>query len=121
MQWFNMLLEKMPDKLFGHLQIIFPALLHALSDKEDKVVHRDLEVLAQISRHAEYFPKLINELLQRFKEHPQASPPPPAACCTHAHRPRLHLLRHHCPISGAASDCRHARRAMARRPSLHAA
>ena len=68
MQWFNMLLEKMPDKLFGHLQIIFPALLHALSDKEDKVVHRDLEVLAQISRHAEYFPKLINELLQRFKE-----------------------------------------------------
>jgi hypothetical protein len=61
------------------------------------------------------------ELLQRFKEHPQASPPPPAACCTHAHRPRLHLLRHHCPISGAASDCRHARRAMARRPSLHAA
>ena len=39
MQWFNMLLEKMPDKLFGHLQIIFPALLHALSDKEDKVVH----------------------------------------------------------------------------------
>ena len=35
------------------------------------------------------------ELLQRFKEHPQASPPPPAACCTHAHRPRLHLLRHH--------------------------
>ena len=38
------------------LQIIFPALLHALSDKEDKVVHRDLEVLAQISRHARCVP-----------------------------------------------------------------
>ena len=68
MQWFNMLLEKMPDKLFGHLEIIFPALLHALSDKEDKVVHRDLEVLAQISRHARYFPQLISSLIQRFKE-----------------------------------------------------
>jgi hypothetical protein len=26
------------------------------------------------------------ELLQRFKEQPQASLLPPAACCTHAHR-----------------------------------
>jgi len=26
------------------------------------------------------------ELLQRFKEHPQASLLPPAACCAHAHR-----------------------------------
>ena len=39
------------------------------------------------------------ELLQRFKEHPQAAPPPPAACCTHAHRPRLHHYRHHCLIT----------------------
>ena len=40
----------------------------ALAAQLGSYVERFLEVLAQISRHAEYFPKLINELLQRFKE-----------------------------------------------------
>eukprot|EP01048_Picozoa_sp_COSAG05_P014883 COSAG05_NODE_1730_length_4187_cov_126.370841_2_plen_656_part_00 len=68
MQWFNMLLEKMPAKLLDHLNIIFPALLHALSDRNDKVVHRDLEVLAQISRHERHFPEFMQELVKIFAQ-----------------------------------------------------
>jgi vacuole morphology and inheritance protein 14 len=68
MQWLNMLLEKMPSQLLDHLDIIFPALMQALSDKNDKVVHRDLEVLAQISRHERYFPEFMNELVSIFAQ-----------------------------------------------------
>eukprot|EP01047_Picozoa_sp_COSAG01_P063488 COSAG01_NODE_8237_length_2860_cov_4.309308_2_plen_315_part_00 len=68
MQWFNMLLEKMPTKLLEHLEIVFPALLQALSDKNDKVVHRDLEVLSQISRHDRHFPVFMNKLVNIFAQ-----------------------------------------------------
>jgi len=71
MQWFNMLLEKMPDRLLVHMETIFPALLQALSDKNDKVVHRDLEVLSQISRHQKYFPEFMAKLVGIFAENRQ--------------------------------------------------
>ena len=66
-QWFSMLLDKMPEKLLKHLDTIFPALLSTLSYKSDHVVQRDLEVLAQICRHEQCFPKFMNELIQIFK------------------------------------------------------
>ena len=89
MHWLSMLLEKMPAKLLEHLSKvrhrgrqllqslwviptasckadtllpmskIFPALLGTLSDLSDKVVKRDLEVLAQISRHEKHFPECV--------------------------------------------------------------
>lgn len=49
LRWFYQLHTKVPNKIFCHIEIIFPVLLKTLSDPSDEVVLLDLEVLAEIS------------------------------------------------------------------------
>lgn len=49
LQWIYLLLIKIPNKIFKHVEEIFPILLKALSDQSDEVILLDLEVLAEIS------------------------------------------------------------------------
>ena len=47
--WFSMLHAKMPLQIFEQIGEIAPALLKSLSDSADKVVRRDLRLLAELS------------------------------------------------------------------------
>ncbi|XP_077520952.1 protein VAC14 homolog isoform X2 [Amblyomma americanum] len=49
LRWFLHLFTKIPNKIFVHVEEIFPKLLQTLSDPSDEVVLLDLEVLAEIS------------------------------------------------------------------------
>nr|XP_037275727.1 protein VAC14 homolog [Rhipicephalus microplus] len=49
LRWFLHLFTKIPNKIFLHVEEIFPKLLQTLSDPSDEVVLLDLEVLAEIS------------------------------------------------------------------------
>ncbi|XP_042146716.1 protein VAC14 homolog isoform X2 [Ixodes scapularis] len=49
LRWFFHLYIKIPNKIFRHVDEIFPMLLQTLSDPSDEVVLLDLEVLAEIS------------------------------------------------------------------------
>lgn len=49
LNWMYHLIIKIPDKMFCHMDDIFPVLLHTLSDPSDEVVLLDLEVLSKIS------------------------------------------------------------------------
>lgn len=49
LRWFLHLFTKIPNKIFVHVEEIFPRLLQTLSDPSDEVVLLDLEVLAEIS------------------------------------------------------------------------
>jgi len=61
LRWVSMLLLNLP---LGEEQIknLFPVLLDLLSDKDDKVVELDLEVLARISVNAKYFDLTLTHL-----------------------------------------------------------
>eukprot|EP00795_Rhopilema_esculentum_P001341 gene1341-15741_t len=49
LRWVLQLHMKVPNKLFKHIEMLFPALLKTLSDPSDEVVLLDLEVLSDIS------------------------------------------------------------------------
>ncbi|KXJ24188.1 protein VAC14 homolog [Exaiptasia diaphana] len=49
LRWILQLHLKTPNKLFQHIEVLFPELLKTLSDPSDEVVLLDLEVLAEIS------------------------------------------------------------------------
>ncbi|XP_031569488.1 protein VAC14 homolog [Actinia tenebrosa] len=49
LRWVLQLHLKTPNKLFQHIEVLFPELLKTLSDPSDEVVLLDLEVLAEIS------------------------------------------------------------------------
>ncbi|XP_028392821.1 protein VAC14 homolog [Dendronephthya gigantea] len=49
LKWVMLFLEKTPNKLFKHMEKIFPVLLDRVSDTSDEVVIADLEVLSVIS------------------------------------------------------------------------
>eukprot|EP00794_Sanderia_malayensis_P019211 gene19211-21135_t len=49
LRWVLQLHMKVPNKLFRHIDLLFPALLKTLSDPSDEVVLLDLEVLSDIS------------------------------------------------------------------------
>ena len=49
LSWFSMLHAKMPIETFERIREIAPALLKSLSDSADKVVRRDLKLLAELS------------------------------------------------------------------------
>lgn len=49
LSWVMLFLEKTPNKLFKHMDKIFPVLLDRISDPADEVVILDLKVLAEIS------------------------------------------------------------------------
>ncbi|KAJ9577283.1 hypothetical protein L9F63_006122, partial [Diploptera punctata] len=48
LRWIYHLHIKVPNKMFRHVQELFPVLLRTLSDTSDEVVQQDLEVLAEI-------------------------------------------------------------------------
>lgn len=49
LDWVNHLLQKVPQKTFQNMEILFPALLKGLTDESEEVVLLDLEALAEIS------------------------------------------------------------------------
>ncbi|CAC5400919.1 VAC14 [Mytilus coruscus] len=49
LDWVNHLLQKVPNKTFLNIDILFPALLKCLTDESEEVVLLDLEALAEIS------------------------------------------------------------------------
>ena len=49
LSWFSMLHAKIPIQTFERIREIAPALLKSLSDSADKVVRRDLKLLAELS------------------------------------------------------------------------
>ncbi|XP_063441015.1 protein VAC14 homolog [Mytilus trossulus] len=49
LDWINHLLQKVPNKTFLNMDILFPALLRCLTDESEEVVLLDLEALAEIS------------------------------------------------------------------------
>ncbi|KAI7874999.1 ARM repeat-containing protein [Lichtheimia hyalospora FSU 10163] len=68
LEWLLMLHGKAPTKILVSDDGTFPALLKTLSDPSDKVVRRDLQLLAQISSHSkyEYFRDFMTNLLLLF-------------------------------------------------------
>ncbi|KAI0223142.1 hypothetical protein L0F63_005491 [Massospora cicadina] len=70
--WLIMLHSKAPDQLFRPGDGMFPALLRVLSDPSEEVVKRDLQLLAQISTHADdskpgpHFVSFMVDLLSLF-------------------------------------------------------
>ncbi|PSN34186.1 Protein VAC14 [Blattella germanica] len=48
LRWIYHLHIKVPNKMFRHVDELFPVLLRTLSDSSDEVVQQDLEVLAEI-------------------------------------------------------------------------
>jgi len=67
LRWVSMLLLNLP---LGEEQIknLFPVLLNLLSDKDDKVVELDLEVLARISVNAKYFDLTLTHLTRVLRD-----------------------------------------------------
>lgn len=49
LRWIYHLYIKIPNKIFCHVDVIFPKLLQTLSDQSNEVILLDLEVLAEIS------------------------------------------------------------------------
>ncbi|XP_022253799.1 protein VAC14 homolog isoform X2 [Limulus polyphemus] len=49
LRWILHLLQKIPNKMFKHIEVLFPVLMKTLSDPSDEVVLLDLEVLSEIS------------------------------------------------------------------------
>ncbi|KAJ9085706.1 hypothetical protein DSO57_1011408 [Entomophthora muscae] len=72
LEWLIMLHSKAPDQLFRPGDGMFPALLRVLSDASEEVVKRDLQLLAQISTHADdskpgpHFASFMVDLLSLF-------------------------------------------------------
>lgn len=68
LRWMIMLLNKIPQVIYSHLEQLYPALFQTLSDPEEQVVRMDLEVLALISRDNANFDQVLNKLMQLFAE-----------------------------------------------------
>lgn len=81
LKWIHHLFTNISDKMFHHLDDLFPVLMRTLSDSSDEVVQQNLVVLAEIigSKYPEsttgksdssvqnkYFPKFIINLLRLF-------------------------------------------------------
>lgn len=48
LNWISELNSKIPNRMFAHIEELFPLLLRTLSDTSDKVVHFDLKVLSEV-------------------------------------------------------------------------
>lgn len=68
LNWLIMLHRKAPRKVLATNDGTFPALLKTLSDPDEAVVTKDLQLLAQISRNSDdtYFTSFIENVLQLF-------------------------------------------------------
>ena len=68
LRWISMLLEKSPDQLEQQIGGLLPILLNTLSDVSDAVVLLDLEVIARISINETEFHRVLNAVIQLFRD-----------------------------------------------------
>lgn len=67
LDWINHLLQKVSNKTFQNMEILFPALLKGLTDESEEVVLLDLEALAEISSNPA---GQVAQALQKMAENP---------------------------------------------------
>ena len=70
LDWLTMLHKKSPKQLLDHSDDTFTTLLKALSDSSEEVIHRDLQLLSEISFESddENFSLFMLDLLELFKK-----------------------------------------------------